>query len=97
VVKKRGDEPLERPGRWLLLAQEEVARRLATTDAELLDSSLDRELEMQARLKARYPDMPLNLVLKFSRRLAAGSFSWEAWDDAVAWLETTKWHERRSP
>ena len=50
---------------------------------------------MQATLKARYPDIPLELALQFSRRLDAGRFTWEAWDATVEWLEATGWFRGR--
>jgi len=64
-------------------------------DATEHESSMDRELRMQARLKARYPDIPLELALQFSRRLEAGRFTWEAWDATVEWLEATEWFRGR--
>jgi hypothetical protein len=86
--RKKRDEPLEVPGRWVLLAQREVARRLAVEE-----SSLDRELQMQARMKAMYPDIPVVLAEEFSQRLQDDDFTPEAWGTAVAWLEATKWFQ----
>jgi hypothetical protein len=51
---------------------------------------------MQVRLKASYPEIPVALATEFNRQLAAGNFTWEAWDRAVAWLEATKWFEQNS-
>jgi hypothetical protein len=93
-LRKKKDEELELPGRWLELAQQEIGRRLKA-DANEHRAALDRELRMQARLKAQYPDMPLGLVLEFCRQLEAGGFTTQAWDNAVAWLETTEWFVRR--
>jgi hypothetical protein len=88
-----GREP-QRPAPWLELAQEEIGFRLDADEAEH-EASLDRELEMQVRLRTRYSDIPIGLALKFSNRIRRGYFSWEAWDDAVAWLEQTKWFRQR--
>jgi hypothetical protein len=93
-LRKKKDEELEHPGRWLQLAQQEIGRRLKA-DAGEHAASIDRELEMQARLKAQYPDMPIGLVLEFSRQLEAGGFTSEAWENAVAWLEKTEWFVSR--
>ena len=92
--RKQKDEELTRPGRWLLIAQEEIASRLRIDQAEH-EASLERELQMQARIKATYPDLPLGLALEFSRRLEAGYFTWESWDEAVGWLEATDWFASR--
>lgn len=90
MAKKDHDEPLERPGQWLLLAQKEVARRLDTAGAEH-DAQMDRELQVRARVKATYPDIPEELAEEFNQRLQAGQFTPEAWESAAAWLEATAW------
>jgi hypothetical protein len=84
----------QRPALWLQLAQEEIGFRLEADETEH-DASLDRELEMQLRLRARYSDIPIGLALRFTNRIRHGSFTWESWDDAVAWLEQTKWFRQR--
>jgi hypothetical protein len=90
VAAGSDEDQVQTEGRWLLLAREEIGRRMGADPPE--DSaSLERELEMQTRLKTRYPHIPLGLAIEFSRRLQTGDFTWEAWDDAVAWLETTEW------
>jgi hypothetical protein len=78
---------------WVRLAQEEIGLRIEA-DATEHRASLERELQMQVRLRARYPEIPAALATEFSRLLAARHFTWEAWDDAVAWLETTKWFKQ---
>jgi hypothetical protein len=83
------------PALWLQLAQEEIELRLEVDESEYV-AAMERELQMQARLKAHYPDMPPELATEFSRRLQVRYFAWEAWDDAVAWLEGTKWFRQRS-
>jgi hypothetical protein len=59
------------------------------------EASMERELQMQTKLKIHYPDIPIGLALEFSRRLQAHSFTWEAWDEAVGWLEETDWFAGR--
>jgi hypothetical protein len=59
------------------------------------EASMERELQMQAKMKVNYPDIPLGLAFEFSRRLQAAYFTWEAWDDAVDWLEQTEWFAAR--
>jgi hypothetical protein len=80
---------------WLQLAQEEIGLRLDVDESEHR-AAMERELQMQARIKAHYPDMPPELSTEFRRRLQAGYFSWESWDGAVSWLEGTKWFRQRS-
>jgi hypothetical protein len=100
MAKKRDEEPGESggsqsPAPWLALAREEIVLRLEVDGSEH-EAAMERELQMHARLKVHYPDMPPELVGEFSRRLQIGYFAWEAWDDAVAWLEGTKWFRQRS-
>jgi hypothetical protein len=85
----------EGPSRWVRLAQEEIGLRI-DADATEHQASLERELHMQVRLRASYPEIPAALANEFTRLLATRYYSWEAWDDAVAWLETTKWFKQRS-
>ena len=81
--------------RWLLLAQQEIGVRVNVDESEQT-ASLERELQMQVRLRTTYPDVPDGLAIEFSRQLELGYFTWEAWDKAVAWLEATKWFKRSS-
>jgi hypothetical protein len=87
---------LDGPPQWVRLAQEEIGLRIEA-DATEQRASLERELQMQVRLRGSYPGIPSVLAAEFSRLLAARYFTWEAWDDAVAWLETTKWFKQGSP
>ena len=82
------------PALWLRLAHDEIALRtqLETGGG---DDLLDHILEMEARLKARYPDMPSDIRREFSARLGAGAFTEDAWQAAVAWLESTDWFRLR--
>ena len=89
-----GGEP-QRASLWLQLAQEEIGLRLDVDETEHR-AAMERDLQMQVQIKAHYPDMPPELAQEFRRRLQVGYFSWEAWDDAVAWLEATKWFRQRS-
>jgi hypothetical protein len=98
--KKRHEKPgdggeSQHASPWLQLAQEEIGLRLDVDESEHR-AAMERELQMQAQIKARYPDLPPELATEFRRRLQVGYFSWEAWDDAVVWLEATKWFRQRS-
>jgi hypothetical protein len=85
----QGEVPL-----WLQLAQEEIELRLGPVH-EAEDDAWEREHQMQLILRARYPEVPIRLVIEFSDRLRASDFSWDAFDDAVEWLEETKWFRKR--
>jgi hypothetical protein len=90
---KRGErEPKEdnagQSGAWLRLAQREIELRKETLESSR-DRELYRELEMLARLRAQYPTAPADLVAEFQARLRAGSFTAEAWAEAVEWLEAS--------
>jgi hypothetical protein len=52
-------------------------------------------LQMEARLKSTYPDMPFELRNEFGARLSAKAYTDDAWNDAVAWLESTDWSRVR--
>ena len=60
-----------------------------------LTTSLDHLLQMEARLKSQYPDMPFNVKSEFSARLNARGYTEDAWNAAVAWLELTDWFRFR--
>jgi hypothetical protein len=80
--------------RWLRLAQLEIELRLGENRAED-QASWGREHQMQLILRARYPEVPIDLAIGFSDRLRNGDFTWDAFDQAVEWLEETKWFRRR--
>ena len=85
---------------WLRLAQEEIQLRLSPIDQAddeewKRDEGWEREHQMQLILRARYPDVPIRLAIEFSDRLRMSDFTWDAFDDAVAWLEETKWFRKR--
>ena len=86
---------VEATPRWLVLAQHEIGVRVNVDESEQA-ASLERELQMQVRLRTNYPDVPVELAIEFSRQLEAGYFTWEAWDNAAAWLEATKWFKQSS-
>jgi hypothetical protein len=79
---------------WLRLAQDEVTFRSNVGPGGCREF-LDRVLEMEARLKGSYPDTPFQLRHEFEARLSANGYSDEAWDMAVAWLESTDWFKSR--
>ena len=85
---------------WLRLAQEEIQLRLtpiqqADDEAWKHDEGWEREHQMQLILRARYPEVPIRLAIEFSDRLRLSDFSWDAFDDALEWLEDTKWFRKR--
>jgi hypothetical protein len=82
------------PPRWLQLAQSEIDVRTQVGAGGRHDF-LDHMLQMEARLKSEYPDMPFEAKTEFNARLHARGYSEEAWDAAVAWLESTDWFRLR--
>ena len=82
------------PALWLQLALEEVEMRTHVETGGPRDV-LDRMLQMQARLNTGYPDMPIAVKAEFSARLNAKGYSEDAWNSAIAWLETTDWFRVR--
>ena len=93
--EERPEGDPERPALWLRLAQQEVDLRMDADESQRT-ADLDRELQMLARMRAQYPDIPVDLAMAFARRLNDGLLTWSAWDDAVAWLEATEWYTQRS-
>jgi len=97
--KKRVEEPRvetdDGPAVWMRLAQEEIGLRM-DADPSGRTADLDRELQMLARMRAQYPDIPVELAEAFARRLNAGSLTWGAWDQAIAWLKATDWFNKRT-
>ena len=79
---------------WLQLAQDEIAVRAQVGTGGPHDS-LDHLLQMEARLKSEYPDMPFEVKTEFSARLHARGYTEEGWEVAVAWLESTDWYRLR--
>jgi SOS response regulatory protein OraA/RecX len=75
---------------WLQRAREEIELRLDLGAGGRRDF-LDHMLQMEARLKSQYPSMPFQVKNEFNARLSARGYSEEAWDEAVAWLESTDW------
>jgi len=93
--RDQDDEPRGpdgRSARWVQLAQQEIELRL-NADRSENEEALDRDLQMQARVRARYPDIPVELAVEFSRRLSSGSFGWNGWVEAEEWLESTDWFQ----
>jgi hypothetical protein len=80
--------------RWLQLAQDEieVRTRFGTGGRH---EFLDHMLQLEARLKHEYPDMPFEIKTGFNARLHARGYTEEAWDAAVAWLRSTDWFPLR--
>jgi hypothetical protein len=84
------------PPLWLRLAQDELAFRSDVGPGGSREF-LDRVLQMEARLKGAYPNMPFQLRHEFEARLSANGYTDEAWNAAVTRLESTDWfksHER---
>jgi hypothetical protein len=79
----------------VLLARQEIELRREIYESKR-DAELYRELQMLARMKAHYPHIPAELAAEFTRRLSAGAFASDAWDEAVEWLEGTRWFKQRS-
>jgi hypothetical protein len=92
--EERPESDPERPALWLRLAQQEVDLRMDADESQRT-ADLDRELQMLARMRAQYPDIPVGLAVAFAGRLNDGLLTWSAWDDAVAWLEATEWYMQR--
>jgi hypothetical protein len=74
----------------LQLAQDEIEIRAQAGTGGPHDS-LDHLLQMEARLKSEYPDMPFDVKIEFSARLGARGYTEDAWNAAVIWLESTDW------
>ena len=84
------------PSLWLGLAQDELSFRSSVGPGGCREF-LDRVLQMEARLKGAYPNMPFQLRHEFEARLSANGYSDEAWNTALTRLESTDWfksHER---
>jgi hypothetical protein len=91
---RTGEDHQDEMPRWLRLAREEIELRLSPVErAE--DEAWEREHQMQLILRARYPDVPIRLAIEFSDRLQTGDFTWDAFDEALEWLEETKWFRKR--
>jgi len=60
------------------------------------EATLDRELQMQAKMRVKYPRIPAELEAEFLDRIKAGGFSWDSWGEAVKWLESTVWFTQHS-
>jgi len=82
------------PPLWLQLAQGEIEMRTQVAGGGRRDF-LDHMLQMEARLKTRYPDMPFELKSEFNARLNARGYTEDAWNAAVAWLESSEWFRLR--
>jgi hypothetical protein len=82
------------PALWLRLARDEIALRTQLEPGGRHDF-VDHILELEVRLKARYPDMPFEVKNEFSARLGAEAYTEDAWQAAVAWLESTDWFRLR--
>jgi hypothetical protein len=52
-------------------------------------------LMMEARVKSTYPDMPSATRNEFNARLSAKGYTEDAWQAAVAWLQSTDWYRVR--
>jgi hypothetical protein len=76
------------------LAQQEIELR-AHLEREGRHDFLDHILQMEARLKTMYPDMPFEVRNEFSARLNARGYTEDAWQTAVRWLESTAWFRLR--
>ena len=98
--RKRQPEALEEasdaaaPPRRMQLPQDEIEVRAQVGTGGPHDS-LDRLLQMEARLKSEYPDMPFEVKTEFNARLRARGYTEEGWDSAVAWLKSTDWFRLR--
>jgi CRISPR/Cas system-associated endonuclease Cas1 len=78
----------------LQLAQDEIEMRTHVGTGGPHDS-LDRLRTMEARLKSQYPDMPFNVKSEFSARLNSRGYTEDAWNAAVAYLQSTDWFRFR--
>jgi hypothetical protein len=78
----------------LQLAQDEIEMRMQAGTGSPHDS-LAHLLQMEARLKSEYPDMPFDVKNGFSARLSARGYTEDAWNAAAAWLESTDWFRLR--
>jgi hypothetical protein len=78
-----------------VIARGEIESRDEAGQAER-DATLDRELQMLARMRVKYPRVPVELEAEFVRRLNAGGFTWGSWDETVEWLEATEWFTQHS-
>jgi hypothetical protein len=97
---KKEQEPARQPDQdgpaiWLRLAHDEIALRTQLEKGGPHDF-LDRILELEVRLKARYPELPVDMMNEFSARLSAGAYNEDTWEAAVAWLESTDWFRLRA-
>ena len=98
-LKRDDQEPNEAteesgPPLWLRLAQDELAFRSSVGPGGCREF-LDRVLQMEARLKGAYPNMPFHLRHEFEARLSASGYTDEAWNVAMTWLESTDWFKSR--
>ena len=96
-TKQEAPEPApsrQGPPLWLQLAQGEIEMRMHVGTGGR--DFLDHMLQMEARLKSTYPDMPFDVRNEFGARLNATGYTEDAWNAAVAWLESTDWFKSRS-
>jgi hypothetical protein len=78
----------------LRLAHDEIELRKEVEPGGRHDF-LDHMLEMEARLKATYPEMPCDVRNEFSARLSARGYTEVGWQAADSWLESTEWFRLR--
>ena len=78
---------------WLQLAQNEIELRRHAPGGP--HDSLDHLLQMEARLRSVYPDMPFEVKNEFSARLKARGYTESAWNAAIVWVESTDWYRLR--
>src|SRR5579862_5276365 len=88
--------PGEEEPAWLRNARREIELRRQAREILPEEGSLAQELHVLARLRATYPDLPVELEEQAEALLRRRWFTPEAWDGMVAWIETTGWFARRS-